>query len=433
MKPKVQKATGAQKSYVVAGATLKCNQGDKQSKLKLAAHHRVYIKGIPQANINDFKPNVNVLPFGMCKSMSNPAVAAATAANKGRLKKMPCTPVLTMPWINGKEDKTVAGAPALLNKSTQMCLYCGRITIKNDGQNAGNANRSNSQPNKTARSKNRSATKSTCTIGPAPPPVRYEKDPNALAEDKGNIVVDGKKYPVYVPEFHNGSNAVYKRDGWSVIKTKHVTSTDTDWLGVIANYNCDQMIDSSNMSNINIRNYCFLNLILGCLQAYNSNTKKTNIHIEILKKRDKYRAIIQYGTSNTVLQTKAGLPYYYSDLKSTVEINGSSHGKEEVQKIIKEYFHFKDNKTYDIKVNLDSNHANDPYLGYLAIVNGKIMFVPKLYKKDNADLGHFSGLLGLLWENDMNLRYEMAKSTKIPDVTINDINKIAAPAIKLIQ
>jgi hypothetical protein len=134
MKPKVQNATEAQQSYVVAGATLKCNQGDRESKLKLPVHHRVYIKGIPQANSNDFKPNVNVLPFGMCKSMANPAVAAATAANHGKLKKMPCTPVLTMPWINGKEDKLVDGAPALLNKSTHMCLYCGRITIEADGQ-----------------------------------------------------------------------------------------------------------------------------------------------------------------------------------------------------------------------------------------------------------------------------------------------------------
>jgi hypothetical protein len=133
-KPQVQNASGAEKSYVVEGATLKCNQGDKQSKLKLPAHHHTYIKDQPQANIMDFKPNINVLPFGMCKSMANPAVAAATAANKGKLKKMPCTPVLTMPWINGKEDKMLAGSPALLNKSTQMCLYCGRITIEDDGQ-----------------------------------------------------------------------------------------------------------------------------------------------------------------------------------------------------------------------------------------------------------------------------------------------------------
>jgi len=118
----------------MAGATLQCNQGDRQSKLQLPTHHRVFIKGKPQANIMDFQPTINVPPFGMCKSMANPAVAAATAANHGRLQKMPCTPVLTMPWINGKDDKLVAGAPALLNKSTQMCLYCGKITIEDDGQ-----------------------------------------------------------------------------------------------------------------------------------------------------------------------------------------------------------------------------------------------------------------------------------------------------------
>jgi hypothetical protein len=424
MKPKVQKATGAQKSYVVAGATLKCNKGDKQSKLKLPAHHRVYIKGIPQANINDFKPNVNVLPFGMCKSMSNPAVAAATAANKGRLKKMPCTPVLTMPWINGKEDKTVAGAPALLNKSTQMCLYCGRITIKNDGQNAGNANRSNSQPNKTARSKNRSATKSTCTIGPAPPPVRYEKDPDALPEDKGNIVVDGKKYPVYVPEFHNGSNAVYKRNGWSVIKTKHVTSTDTDWLGVITSFECESLDDTSTMSKKNIRDFCALSLVMGFLQAYADNTVTTSIHVEILKKGSAHRAIVQYGTSNNPIQKNAGISFTCLNLVS------SSWNKNDLELLIKKSFPCPENKTYDIKVSLDSNHKTDRYIGYLSVINGKVILTPKLYKNDKAELGLYPlylGETGIGWKHELDLRNYMERSCLLAEANINTINKMVAP------
>lgn len=124
---------GAKQSYVVEGATLKCSCGDRESRLNVLTHN-IGIKNKAQANIMDYKPTVNVMPFGQCSSLANPIVAAATAANKGVLKKMPCIPVLTMPWINGKTDKQVGGFPALLDKSTNMCLYCGRITIENDGQ-----------------------------------------------------------------------------------------------------------------------------------------------------------------------------------------------------------------------------------------------------------------------------------------------------------
>lgn len=69
--------------------------------------------------------------------MKNPAVASATVANNGVLTQIPCTPLTTMPWIDGKADKMVGGHPALLNKSTNMCFYCGRIKIEDDGQDLG--------------------------------------------------------------------------------------------------------------------------------------------------------------------------------------------------------------------------------------------------------------------------------------------------------
>jgi hypothetical protein len=41
-----------------------------------AAENRVMTDNVPE-NIMDNKPFVNILPFGMCQSPSNPAVAAA--------------------------------------------------------------------------------------------------------------------------------------------------------------------------------------------------------------------------------------------------------------------------------------------------------------------------------------------------------------------
>jgi len=134
MKPKIIQGSGVVKTYVVEGATLKWSFGSQESRLKIPDRHGIYIYEKSQANIMDFKPNVNILPFGLCSSLANPTVAAATAANNGKLKKMPCVPVVTMPWINGKPDTLVDRFPALLNISTNLCLWCGLITIENNGQ-----------------------------------------------------------------------------------------------------------------------------------------------------------------------------------------------------------------------------------------------------------------------------------------------------------
>ena len=123
-----------QRSYVVAGAQLSCSQGDQTSILKMPVSHGVYTKNKAQMNTMDYKPNVNIQPFGLCQTLSNPTVAAATAANNGVLKPMPCTPVVTMPWINGKSDQLIERFPALTNQSTNMCLYCGTIKVEDDGQ-----------------------------------------------------------------------------------------------------------------------------------------------------------------------------------------------------------------------------------------------------------------------------------------------------------
>jgi hypothetical protein len=122
------------KLYVCDGAKLKCSMGDKESTLKILDIDKVYIQGKPMATIMDFKPMVNIQPFGKCKSMSNPTVAAATAANKGRLKPMPCVPNTVAPWTGGKNDVTVNKKPTLLESSKLMCAWAGNITITDPGQ-----------------------------------------------------------------------------------------------------------------------------------------------------------------------------------------------------------------------------------------------------------------------------------------------------------
>lgn len=79
-------------------------------------------------------PFVNVMPFAMCTSMANPAVAAATAAALGVLTPMPCTPVPAGPWVVGVPTVTIKNMPALDDASTLMCSYAGVIKITFAGQ-----------------------------------------------------------------------------------------------------------------------------------------------------------------------------------------------------------------------------------------------------------------------------------------------------------
>jgi hypothetical protein len=79
-------------------------------------------------------PMLNILPFGMCKSMANPMVAAATAAAMGALVPMPCIPVTVAPWVPGAPTVLIGNMPALDNSAKLMCAWGGVIGIQMAGQ-----------------------------------------------------------------------------------------------------------------------------------------------------------------------------------------------------------------------------------------------------------------------------------------------------------
>ena len=60
--------------YVCMGAMLKCTFGMTPSTLMVTVPLRPMIQNKPKATIMDFAPMVNILPFGMCQSLSNPTV-----------------------------------------------------------------------------------------------------------------------------------------------------------------------------------------------------------------------------------------------------------------------------------------------------------------------------------------------------------------------
>lgn len=92
----------------------------------------VTIENKPAATIQDSKPFVNIPPFGVCMSLSNPATASLTAAALGVLTPGPCTPITT-PWTPGSPTVMINGQPALTAASKCNCAYGGVISISFGG------------------------------------------------------------------------------------------------------------------------------------------------------------------------------------------------------------------------------------------------------------------------------------------------------------
>ena len=122
-------------AYVRQSATLKCTMGSAQSALQLSHPvSPVLLCGSPMAGMADIKPVANLAPFGLCKSLANPTVAAATAAAGGKLQEMPCIPCVTSPWAYAKMNVLVKGRPALTDDSRCVCMWLGIIKVKAAGQ-----------------------------------------------------------------------------------------------------------------------------------------------------------------------------------------------------------------------------------------------------------------------------------------------------------
>lgn len=121
-------------NQVCNGAMMQCSFGVAPSTLTVLPVNRVMVSNMPAANIMDNVAFMNILPFGMCNSLANPAVASATSAAMGVLTPMPCTPVTPAPWAPGSPQVLIANMPALNNSSKLMCAYGGVIQITMPGQ-----------------------------------------------------------------------------------------------------------------------------------------------------------------------------------------------------------------------------------------------------------------------------------------------------------
>jgi hypothetical protein len=119
---------------VVNSAQLTCSFGSSPSNLVVAPPTRVEAGYQQKATVQHYVPNMNIMPFGMCASPSNPQVAAATSAAMGVLTPQPCVPATTSPWTPGALTVQTAYQQALDSQSMCNCMWTGVITIIDPGQ-----------------------------------------------------------------------------------------------------------------------------------------------------------------------------------------------------------------------------------------------------------------------------------------------------------
>jgi len=119
---------------VIMGARLKCSFGSAPSTLVVLKENNVMEESRFAATINDHKPMVNIMSFGLCRSLANPTVAAATAAKAGTLTPMPCIPATMTPWTPGSPTVQLGPYPSLNDTSSCLCNWTGVITVTDPGQ-----------------------------------------------------------------------------------------------------------------------------------------------------------------------------------------------------------------------------------------------------------------------------------------------------------
>lgn len=117
---------------VVHGATLKCSQGTAPGSLTIPASIATSDERAT-ATILDHTPIANVSSFGLCNSLANPQVAAATAAAQGTLTLQPCVPVIPAPWTPGAAIVTVDDVPVVTDGCTCVCNWTGVIEVVTPG------------------------------------------------------------------------------------------------------------------------------------------------------------------------------------------------------------------------------------------------------------------------------------------------------------
>jgi hypothetical protein len=111
------------------GSLSRCSKGSNPSRLNILPITRVFVEGNPLGNIQDKEPFLNIHPYGICFSMENPEVIAATAAALGVLVPMPCVPMICTPWILTSRTRVGGHFMGLNKRAKNICVWAGHLEI----------------------------------------------------------------------------------------------------------------------------------------------------------------------------------------------------------------------------------------------------------------------------------------------------------------
>jgi hypothetical protein len=114
---------------VVHEAKIRCSQGTLPSLLVVPPESPLTAEDKPVGTVDDHKSRKNIITFGMCRSPSNPQVAAATSAAMGVLTPQPCVPATNQAWSPGAPFAVLDEVKALSSDSTCKCDWGGTIDV----------------------------------------------------------------------------------------------------------------------------------------------------------------------------------------------------------------------------------------------------------------------------------------------------------------
>lgn len=117
--------------FLTTGCLLKCSFGAAPAPFDTlpVPGKPAFMEGLEGALITDIVPLLNIPTFGMCSSLANPEVAAATAAALGVLTPMPCVPVIPAPWAPPSPNVSSNGVPLATVQSKAFCAWGGEISV----------------------------------------------------------------------------------------------------------------------------------------------------------------------------------------------------------------------------------------------------------------------------------------------------------------